>query len=481
VIGYGGAPLKYTDATARSQPEEHLLTVASHAETESATARVPPLPSGTRLLHIGIPKTGTTTLQRAAAYNRKELLARGVCYPGASMNHREAISALMERSLGWKNGDEQTPSIKVWNRIAAEVRKTTAARSLISHEFACESDDEQAQRFLDELGPQTHVVIALRGFADVLGSSWQQYVKSGYRKPYGTWLKAVLGKRSALHTTPTFYRRNDQPAIVRRWTRLAGPDRVTVVVTDKSRPEQLVNAFEDMLDLPRGLLTAPWVGGYAANRSLSAPEAELLRRVNRILRAEGFTWARYSDLMRDGLVARIQEDRSPATDERLILPEWAARRALNQSRRYADAVAATGCRVIGDLSALTAPVQTVPRLQRPAEIPIDAAVAGIAGLLSAEDGRGAFFSRPPEGVQANKAFNYTVATLYESQRGHETANAIRATRHLDARTIVAVAAYRSWANADSMIKPYRRRAKKLVNRARKVVRRTRRRLRRIVV
>jgi hypothetical protein len=478
VFGYADPTLKYTDETARSQPEEHLLTVASHAETESVTARVPALPSGTRLLHIGIPKTGTTTLQRAAAYNRKELLARGVCYPGASMNHREAISALMARPLGWKNGDEQIPSIKTWNRIAAQVRKTSADRSLISHEFACESNDEQAQRFLDELGPQTHVVIALRGFADVLGSSWQQYIKSGYRKPYGVWLKAILGKRSALHTTPTFYQRNDQSAIVRRWTRLAGADRVTVVIADKSRPEQLVNAFEDLLDLPRGLLTMPSIGGYAANRTLSAAEAELLRRVNRVLRAEGFSWGRYSDLMRDGLVARMQEDRTPGPDEqRLVLPEWAARRALKQSRRYAAAVAAAGCRVIGDLSALTAPVQTVPRLQRPAEIPIDAAVAGIAGLLSAEDGRGAFFNRPPTGVQANKAGNPTLTTLYESRRGQDTTNALRSTRHLDARTIVAVAAYRSWANADSITKPYRRRVKKLVARTRKVVNRTRKRLR----
>lgn len=441
------------------------MTAAAQAEVDTET-RIPALPPGTRVLHIGIMKTGTTTLQRAAAYNRDELLRHGVCYPGRSMNHREAVSALMERSLGWKNGGEKTPGIGVWNRIADEVRESPAARALISHEFACESTDEQAQRFLDELGPQVHVVITLRGFADLLGSSWQQYVKAGYRKSYPVWLKAVLGKRSKLNTTPTFYQRNDQAAIVRRWVRLAGPDRVTVVIADKSRPDQMVHAFEDLLDLPRGLLTGPSVGGYAANRSLSVPEAELLLRVNKVFRREGFGWDRYSDLMRLGLIARMQENRTPGPDEQMLtLPEWAANKALKRARRYADAVAATECRVVGDLSALTAGVKTVPRLERPTDIPIDAALEGIAGLLSAEEGQGAFFDRPPDGVQAGTSLNKTLRKLYQTERGWHTANAIRSTRHLAPSTLAAAAAYRSWTAAR---KPARRAVRKIRKRLRRL-------------
>lgn len=448
------------------------MTAAPQAETDAET-RIPALPPGTRVLHIGIPKTGTTTLQRAAAYHREDLLRHGVCYPGTSMNHREAVSALMARSLGWKNAGERVPKRRIWDRIASEVAATSADRSLISHEFACESTDEQAQQFLDELGPQVHVVITLRGFADLLGSSWQQYVKSGFRKPYNAWLKGILGPRSKLRHTPTFYKRNDQAAIVRRWVRLAGPDRVTVVIADKRRPDQLVNAFEDMLDLPRGLLTAPSVGGFAANRSLSAPEAELVLRINRVFRGEGYTWGRYSDLMRLGLIARMQENRLPGTDEqRLALPEWAATKALRRARRYANAVAATECRVVGDLSALTAPVSTVPRQERPQQIPIDAAFEGIAGLLSAEDGRGAFFGRAPEGVEPETARNDTVRKLYETERGRETVNAIRATRHWDGRTLAAVTAYRGWRTASAAARKYRRRGVRVIRRTRRKLRRS---------
>jgi hypothetical protein len=445
------------------------VTVAPNAEADSE-ARAAALPVGTPLLHIGIPKTGTTTIQRSAAYHRQQLLEHGVCYPGTSLNHREAVSALMSRSLGWKNS-EQTPAMAVWNRIEREVKTTTADRSLVSHEFACESTDEQAHRFLEALGPKTHVVITLRGFADLLGSSWQQYVKAGYQKSYAAWLKAILGDRSKLHTTPTFYQRNDQAAIVQRWVRAAGVDNVTVVIADKRHPDQLTNAFEDLLDLPRGLLAALPAGGYAANRSLSAAEAELVLRVNKAFRDQDYTWDRYSDLMRHGLIARMQENRRPGPDEPMLtLPTWAAKRALAQAERYADAVAATGCRVIGDLSALTAPVRTVPKIERPTQIPADAAYEAIAGLLSAEDGRGAFFDRPPEGVQGAKTYKGHLRRLYESENGLEIANAIRATRHLDDKVIAGVAAYRGLIAADDRSKPLRRRARKAFKQLRRAIR-----------
>jgi hypothetical protein len=432
---------------------------------------VPALPAGTTLLHIGIPKTGTTTLQRTAAYHRADLLAQGVCYPGTTLNHREAVSALMSRSLGWKNS-ESTPAMGVWKRVEREVKQSPASRALISHEFACESTDEQARQFIEALGPKTHVVISLRGFADLLGSSWQQYVKAGYQKPFGQWLRQILGDRKKLKTTPTFYKRNDQAAIVDRWVRIAGVDNVTVVIADKRKPDQLMNAFEDLLDLERGALTALPIGGYGGNRGLSAAEAELVLQVNKVFREHGMTWDRYSGLMRHGFIARMQENRRPGPDEpSLALPAWAAKKALAQARKYADAVDASGARVIGDLAALTTPVRTVPKFVRPTQVPIEAAYEAIAGLLSAEDGRGGFFDEPPEGVQGSATFKKPyMRRLYESENGRDIANAIRATKHLDDRTIAAVAAYRGLMTADDRSKPYRGRARKLVGKARRKVR-----------
>lgn len=445
------------------------MSVASQAGADKRV--VDALPAGTPLLHIGIPKTGTTNLQRSAAYHRDQLLQHGVCYPGSTLNHREAISALMARSLGWRSSGEVTPDVGVWNKIEREISRSDAQRFLISHEFACESTDEQAQRFRDSLGDNLHVVITLRGFADLLGSSWQQYVKAGYQKPFGVWLRAILGPRSKLNTTPTFYKRNDQAAIVRRWIRVVGRDNVTVVIADKRNPDQLINAFEDLLDVPHGLLAALPVGGYAANRSLSFAEAELIRKLNKVFREQGMSWDRYSDLMRHGFIARMQENRRPGPDEQLLtLPAWAGRKALVIARKYAEAVGNSGCRVIGDLDALTVPVRTVPKLERPNDIPMDAAFEGIAGLLSAEDGKGGFFDEPPEGVQGAKTYKGNLRKLYDSENGREIANAVRATKHLDDRTIAGVAAFRGINKADHRTKPLRRKARKAVKKARRRVR-----------
>ncbi|MBO0812876.1 MAG: hypothetical protein J2P23_12635, partial [Microlunatus sp.] len=286
------------------------------------------LPPGTRLLHIGLPKTGTTTLQRGAAVNRKRLAAQSVCYPGVAFNHRDAAAALMQRPLGWRDRGAVVHDRRVWDKLINEVRDSSADRVFVSHEFICESDDQQAARFRSELGDQLHVAITLRGFAELLPTSWQQVVKAGHTGGFEQWLEAVLkkGKGAAV---PTFYRRNDQAAIVRRWTELVGPENVTVVIADKRDPDLLINTFEDLLGLRRGTMATRPVGGYAANRGLSAAEAELVRGVNVIMHEQRYDWRRYTSLIRHGLIARMQENRRPAAGEpTLRLPGWAARAAL---------------------------------------------------------------------------------------------------------------------------------------------------------
>jgi hypothetical protein len=358
-----------------------------------STARtVEALPAGTRLLHIGIPKTGTTALQRAAAANREALLAHGVRYPGRTVNHREAVCALMGRRLGWRGAGEWVPDRSLWDELVAELDADPVRRALVSHEFASESTVEQARRFADSLGPSLHVVVTLRGFAHLLGSSWQQYVKAGRRRPLGRWLHDLLDDEPYKHAAQFFYQRNDQAAVVRRWIEVVGVDRVTVVIADKNQPTQLTDAFEDLLGISRGLLAAD-DSGFAANRSMSYPEAELVRRLNMVVRKPVISWHQYDPLVRNGGVARMLENRRPGRHEPPVgLPDWAAEKATVRAREYADAIAATGCRVVGDLATLSAPVRSLGRkLPKCDDVPIDAAVELAAGMLSAGLGRGAFF------------------------------------------------------------------------------------------
>ena len=355
----------------------------------NAQERGAALPAGARLLHIGIPKTGTTALQAAAADARERLREHGVCYPGRSRNHLDPVCALMRRPFGTNaDGIQVPPPLSRWNELMDEVSRQPGRRVLISHEFASESDDERARRFVDELGEQTHVAVTLRSFAALLGSSWQQYVKAGRRKSYDRWLREVLADEPTSPGAQLFHRRNDQPGILRRWSGLVGVDRVVVVIPDKTRPDFVLDAFADLLDVPRGVLRAPVATGE--NRSMSWPEVEYVRQLNRAVRGR-LDWRQYEIWVRNGAVSRMLTDRTPAAAEPpLVLPPWAADRAHGIAADYAAAVADAGVRVVGDVAALAAraPVGELPRSRT---VPVDAAVAAAAGLVSAGLGQGADF------------------------------------------------------------------------------------------
>lgn len=405
------------------------------------------LPSGSRLLHIGLPKTGTTSLQRGAALNRETLLAHGVCYPGRAFNHRDQMAALMERPLGWRGRGAKLHPRRLWDNLMGEVRSAEsggADLAFVSHEFVCESTDEQARRFVDELDPgRLHVAVTLRGFADLLPSNWQQFVKSGHTGHFEAWLKDALKAKTRRPTIGTFVRRNDQTAIVQRWVRLLGADRVTVVIGDKRQPDLLTNAFEDLLGLPRGATAARPAGGYVSNRSLSAAEVELVRRLNTVIADQKYDWRRYTTLIRHGVIARMQECRQPGPDEAPVtLPSWAAERALVLAGQHASAIADSGCRVVGDLATLSGPVRTVPAAVAPDAMPVDAAREAVAGLISAADGRGPFFDQAGDGVERRLTTDPRLERLVGPDDMLDVLNAHRATRHLDAKTFVGVLGHR---------------------------------------
>ncbi|HYI59103.1 MAG TPA: hypothetical protein VEX66_13105 [Microlunatus sp.] len=347
------------------------------------------LPTGARVLHIGLMKTGTTALQHAAAAHRADLARHGVCYPGRGTNHLYPVCALMGRRLGWSASGAVAPDLHWWRDLLAEIEAAGDQRVLVSHEFASECDDEQAARFVDELGPQLRVVITLRGFATLLGSSWQQYVKAGRRKAFHPWLKEVLAEQPRSNQARAFYRRHDQATILRRWLDLVGPDRLIMVLGDPENRTLLPDAFSDLLGLPREFLRDS--GDDGQNRSLSWQEAEFLRRVNTRVHQARIGWRPYEVLIRDGLVARTLKARRPTDHETpMVLPAWAEEPALTRARRYHDAVVGSGCQIIGDPARLLDRPR-VGELPTPTAVPLDAATEATAGLLSAALGQGSEF------------------------------------------------------------------------------------------
>jgi hypothetical protein len=109
------------------------------------------LEPGTRLLHIGPHKTGTTAIQGALHLARERLAAEGVVYPGRGRQPLWPILAVTGQPalLGGPR-----PEISYWDSLVRDVRAAGDQRVVLSSEFFAEADDATARRVIADLaGP----------------------------------------------------------------------------------------------------------------------------------------------------------------------------------------------------------------------------------------------------------------------------------------------------------------------------------------
>ncbi len=367
------------------------------------------LPEGTRLLHIGPHKTGTTALQVAFQESRRTLADHDVIYP--KLRQHAAALAL----TGGKGPNRGAPpsSIDDWNTL---VRQVAAAkprqRVMISSEFYCEAKPDTVRRMVDELGgSRVHILVTLRPLVKIMPSAWQQYVRNGQVAPYDVWLEGMLRNPPFEKPTPSFWRRHHHDVVIERWASVVGPDRVTVLVLDESDRSMLTNTVEQMLGLPVGLLQPP---PGRSNRSLTLGEIELVRRISIEFNERGWSDAVYRTYVLH-MARHLQETRRPSPDEPTIgTPDWAAQRCAEIGAAAAEKIATLGVHVVGDLSTLGAPpdpsaqdVSTPDNISLPVEAACDAVVASIAAGIrdkkAAKSGR----SKPAP----NSAFSSAFARL----------------------------------------------------------------------
>ncbi|MGH3731092.1 MAG: hypothetical protein ACRDTU_20420, partial [Micromonosporaceae bacterium] len=150
------------------------------------------LPAGTRLVHIGPHKTGTTTVQNAFFLARERLAEHGVSYPGSEPQPaRAALAVTGQRHLI----GEGTPRIRHWEDLVADAAAAGDRRAVVSSEFFSEADNEAMRRVVADMGgSRVHILVTLRPLARIVPSQWQQWVQNGLRTPYEKWLSAILTK-----------------------------------------------------------------------------------------------------------------------------------------------------------------------------------------------------------------------------------------------------------------------------------------------
>jgi hypothetical protein len=332
------------------------------------------LPEGTRLLHIGPHKTGTTTLQGAFHAARRKVARQGVLYASTNRQAIQAVRAVAGRASPYTGG--KVPAEAHWTNLVAGVEGSSAKRILISSETFADAPPKAVRRIVDELDPSlVHVVATLRPLARILPSQWQQYVQNGLARTYDEWLKAIFTEPDQAGT-PSFWHRHRHDRLIARWAEIVGPEKVTVVLVDERDHDASLRTFERLLGLQAGTLQ-PAEGIY--NRSLTRAEVELVRAMHAASSRLGLDKGLRLNIVFHGAAANMKL-REPGRDEpRVETPLWAQEQVSAAAREIVAGIAGSGVRVIGDLETLVEAPK--PTGTREAEVAAEAWSAGVGRAL----------------------------------------------------------------------------------------------------
>lgn len=298
----------------------------------------------TVFLHVGVAKTGTTYLQRILEAHRDVLRSAGLLYPGRQPGDHFAAAVDLRRLRSPRYDDLAAEGR--WEQLAAEVRGYDGD-AIISHETLARCSRAAIRRAAQSLGTaDLRVVLTVRDLGRQVPAVWQETLKNRAVDSYPDFLKDVFRHRNGKQAK-FFWRAQDVAKVVRRWGREVGVANVTVVTVPPpgAARDELWNRFARAVDLPAVRVELP---PAAANVSLGAAEAELLRQVNLVL-PTSFAWSDYARVVKRQFAELTLAPR--ATSSMSIPRRW-HRATRARADRMVGYLRTSGCRVIGDLADL---------------------------------------------------------------------------------------------------------------------------------
>ena len=311
------------------------------------------LPEGTRLVHIGPHKTGTSALQGAFHLARRRAGAQGLHYAGAN---RQPIHAAQEIAAV-TTAAPAASRLRHWRRLRREILAAREPRTLVSSEWFADARPEGIRVLVEDLDPtRVRIAVTLRPLARILPSQWQQSAQAGMLRDYEAWLQAVFREPGGA-VGKAFWHRHRHDELVARWAEVVGRDRVTVVVADDRDRTASLRAFERLTGLREGTLVAP---DDRQNRSLTAAEVELVRELHAALDRAGVSAAARMNLVLFGAAQRLRLRVASANERRIGTPAWAQDEAAAVQRQVVDNLRSSGVHVIGDLEQLGASEPAAP-------------------------------------------------------------------------------------------------------------------------
>ncbi|MDR7251588.1 hypothetical protein J2X46_000560 [Nocardioides sp. BE266] len=337
-------------------------------------------------LHVGLYKTGTTTIQGALTATAPQLASRGVLFPGDLRAQRLAAYDLLGQRVG---GEERGEAAGALGRLVELVDGHDGASVVVSEEELSLARPRQARRLVRLLGAhRVFVVVGARDMARTLLSAWQQTVVNGGCTGWQDFVASVRGDDGAPPSEGvSFHWRHDLLRVVDTWSTAVPVERIRLVTVPPrgASGATLLTRFADAAALPDG-----WPGGRQAvrNVSLGAAELEVVRRLNEAV-GPTLNTAQHRFVVEAGIRARL----AGATARPLELPAEHLPWARAYGERLVGELERRGLTVHGDLADLV-PAWTTPTGPALDEVSEDELlVATQAALVSLALDHGRLFRR----------------------------------------------------------------------------------------
>lgn len=297
-------------------------------------------------LHVGSPKTGTTFLQHVLWSQRDLAREQGLLLPlGSFQDH--FLASVDVRELSY---EPRFPAraIGIWTRL---VEEGTAwdGNVLVSHELFAATTAEQAVRAVREWGDaDVHVVVTARDLERQIPAEWQEHLK---HRSAVTFTDFVDELRTRGPRASWFWTVQDCADVCRRWGAAVPTEKIHLVTVPPrgSRPEALWERFAGLIGLEPEAFDLGW---SAANSSLRAEQAELLRRVNAQLGGRLPIPGPYPETVKEIFAQDVLAGREGA---RVALSGDNRAFAVQRSAQIADELRDLGVHVVGDLGELVPP------------------------------------------------------------------------------------------------------------------------------
>lgn len=325
-------------------------------------------------LHVGLPKSGTTFLQRVLGEGRQALKAQGLLYPGGRNDHFLEAQDVLERPFRG-HGDDRVPGS--WEALVHEI-DTWPGACLISHETFTVATPEQVRTVVKAFPDRpVEVIVTARDLARQLTANWQETVKNGQIPTLAEYVDRARTRLEGDDRSSGFWFWQDLVAVLTRWQEVIPADRTHLVTVPPrgTAPGQLWQRFSDVLGVE---LSDEVFSSRSDNVSLGRVETEFLRRLNADV-ADTVGWSDYRTYVKQFLAQRALprfEQSGP-----IVLSSADQAWAASQSREIARAVAGLSLRLHGDLADLESPDQAAVGPDVSDEAVAEVGIRAIAQML----------------------------------------------------------------------------------------------------